>query len=683
MLATAQILPFRSNPVDLVDIAYQALERVGCTRRAGQEELSRKILDALLANEPLCAEAATGTGKTFAYLVGAILAQNQNTLPIVVSTATVALQEQVFYKDIPVLIEAGLLAEGTCFLSKGRNRYFCPQQAKAHLQSTSPAPLQLGLLEEATNLEDETEFYTHQMLGAWGDQSWSGDKDSWKGTVTPRVWQLIQADRDTCQGNTCPDFHECPFYIDRLNLTKAQVLVTNHDLLLADLKSRVEGQNSLFPFPSYQLLVDEAHHLPEIARKSADAEIDVRHSLKDLQQLQAWLQTCKLSGKSVDDLVVMKDAAYKALLPLLKTAEALRLKPESWFRFPSGKLTTTWRNPAQAASFKLSELSDGLQEFVRKLKYQKDPAALALLTQGRGLVQTIRTMSTGLARFSQMDPRFEEGARWIEATLTGLYLRYTPLSGADLLLEQLWAADIRTVMVSATLQALGTFDTFKEEAGLPTNTRFWVVPPVLPYRLSRIHCPPVHFRPTQPGFAENLVRELPWRINPREGTLLLFTNRSVMEEVVDHLPEYLRKLCLVQGRTATATLVNLHRQAIEQGRGSILVGLQSFSEGLDLPGALCTHVIITRLPFTVPGSPLEASREEMYGQDYFRKVMLPLTSRNLVQMAGRLVRRITDSGTITCLDARLSQSSYGKDLLDSLPDFTRDFSDSNRAGAIL
>lgn len=683
MPATAQILPFHPKPTDLVDIAYQALERVGCTRRSGQEELSRKILSALLAGEPLCAEAATGTGKTFAYLVGALLAQAQNALPIVISTATVALQEQVFHKDIPVLVEAGLLSADHCFLSKGRNRYFCPQQAKEHLSTTVAHPLQLALVEDYTNLEDETDFYTHQMLEAWVGQEWAGDRDSWPRAVSPRVWQLVQADRETCQGSTCPDFHECPFYKDRISLAKAQVLVTNHDLLLADLQSRTKGKNTVFPFPTYQLLVDEAHRLPEIARKSADSEIDVRKGLKNLQSLQSWLQTCRLSGKGVDDLVVMKDAAHAALLPLLKEAEALRLKPGAWFRFPQGKLTGTWKTPSQAASFRFTELSDGLQDFTRKLKYQKDPAALALLTQGRELIQQIRDMQTGLARFSEMDTRFQAGARWVEAASTGLFLRYAPLSGADILLEQLWASDIRTVLVSATLRALGTFDNYREEAGLPLNTRFWVVPPVLPYRLSLMHCPPLSFRPNDAGFAENLIKELPWRINPSEGTLLLFTNRETMEEVVDHLPEYLRKRCLVQGRTSTAGLVERHRHAIEKGEGSILVGLQSFSEGLDLPGKLCTHVIITRLPFVVPGSPLEESKEEVHGSDYFQKVMLPLTSRNLVQMAGRLVRRMTDTGKITCLDVRLRQSQYGKDLLDSLPDFTRDFSSGCGFGAIL
>lgn len=684
MSAAAQNIVAFPRSIDTVDIAYQALERKGFTRRKGQEDLSRQILNALLANEPLCAEAATGTGKTFAYLIGGILAQEQNGLPLVVSTATVALQEQIFYRDLPTLEEAGLVTPGSYVLSKGRNRYLCPQIARDFAEGHTTLLLQPSLFGGFEDPNATAGFFARQMWKAWEAGDWHGDRDSWSKLLEPRAWTRIQADRGSCQGNTCPDFHECPFYRDRLQFHDARILVANHSLVLADLELRAKGLEPLFPYASYQLLVDESHHLPEIVRQGGEATLPVRQAQARLGELGTWLNSCQQAGRSTQSLRPLLEAARKSLLPVRVLAENLLLQPGGdWFRFPKGKLDAHWSPVCRRASGDLMALSEALQEYVRKLRYQKDGIIPLLLEKARLFLEPLEKAATGLVRFSERDPAFQEGVRWVEADPNDLLLRYAPLHGKDLLLQWLWISEIRPVLVSATLQSLGSFDAFQEESGLPPNTRYWTVPPVLPYQHSVFHCPPLTFRPTDRDYAKNLTANLIQCLDPREGTLVLFTNRQVMENTVGLLPPELRELCLVQGRNTTRALVDQHGRAIAAGRGSILVGLQSFSEGLDLPGKLCTHVVLTRLPFAVPTTPLEEARREWLGGEWFQKSMLPKTARSLVQMAGRLVRRHNDRGRITCLDVRLREAAYGPALLKGLPNFQLDFSGLPHDGAIL
>lgn len=670
--------------IDLVEVAYQALERQGFTRRSGQEDLSRKIHKALLTNEPLCAEAATGTGKTFAYLIGGILAQEQNGLPLVVSTATVALQEQIFYRDLPTLAEAGLIAPDSFALSKGRNRYFCVSMAREAIDGIPVTRLQPSLFGGFENETQAISFFSRQMWQAWAAGNWNGDRDSWPKLLHEKAWAQVRAERGSCSGNTCPDFHECPFYQDRLRFGKAQILVANHSLVLADLAMRAQGRDPLFPYASYQLLVDEAHHLPEIVRQGGETIFPVRESQETLGKLGIWLNSCQQAGKTTKTLPDLLEAVRKSVLPLRVLAEGLRLQQEGdWFRFAQGKLDHSWSSASRQASGDFQALSDALQEYVRKLRYHKDGATPLLLERAREFLEPLEHTAAGLLRFSERDPVFLEGARWVESGGGDLCLRYAPLQGKDLLTQWLWSSEIRPILVSATLQSLGTFDSFREEAGLPPNTQYHTVPPVLPYRNSVLHCPPLDFWPTNPHYPQHLAKALQRCLDPNEGTLILFNSRQDMLRTISLLPPYLRERCLIQGQNSTHALIEQHRQAIAAGKGSILVGLQSFSEGLDLPGELCTHVVLTRLPFKVPGTPLEEAKREKAGSDWFRKGVLPSTARALVQMAGRLVRRTTDQGRITCLDARLRESSYGSDLLQGLPDFQLDFGPLPGTNAIL
>ncbi len=658
------------QPTDGVDIAYTAMTRSGFQRRPGQENLSRQIRDAFVGERPFCAEAATGTGKTLAYLIGALEARRSTGLPIVISTATVALQEQIYRKDLPALADAGLLSHTSFVLTKGRGRYFCPVNARA-AQSGNVNPLQMGLLEDFGDATAEADREVQGMLKVWDTGGWDGDKDSWRGRLPHLAWPLVQATRETCGGARCPEFADCPFYRDRLRMERAEILVANHSLVLADLRMRAEGIDPLFPFDSYQLVFDEAHHLPAIAQETGAGNASVTAAETLFRELKVWLTRCQDSGFRVAELLPLRTAAAKEVLKLEMQAEQQALEQAEWYRFPHGLLPSAWQTPAQSGADACGELLQALDELKTKMKRRSDPAALSLISQGRGYLEPLRQLHQGLVRFAGLDPLYPHCARWVEKTQEGNSLRTTPLDGAGVLQSLLWASNIRVVMVSATLQVLGDFSAFSESAALPPDTQFAVVPPVLPYHLSELRLPRLPFMPNDPGYADMLIQELSESVDPGAGTLVLFTNDKLMRSTADGLPETLRKICLVQGRGAVPALLDRHRKRIQAGQGSVLFGLQSFSEGLDLPGDLCTHVIITRLPFAFPDTPLEHARKEALGKDYFRKAVLPETARRLNQSAGRLVRLETDRGKITVLDQRLRLPGYGADLLRGLPPFSQ------------
>ncbi|MHB1666051.1 MAG: helicase C-terminal domain-containing protein [Thiomonas sp.] len=642
---------------------------MGFQRRSGQEDLSRRIRDALRSGRVLCAEAATGTGKTFAYLIGALEAQAENGLPIVISTATVALQEQIYRKDVPALVDAGLVSAGSFVLSKGRGRYFCPQMTR-HGLTGSAAPVQLGLMDGFEDAEADAMREAETMLEAWDQGQWDGDRDSWKGRFPRKTWPLVQASRETCSGKRCPEFGDCPFYRDRMRLEKARIVVANHSLVLADLKMRAEGVEPLFPFVEYLLVFDEAHHLPDIARDSGAGIAAVSAAESTLGQVNTWLHQAQEAGHRITEAVTPRRDTAKYCLRLESLAEQSSITPENWLRFRQGTVPAPWKPLATDAAVACGAFLTALGEIQGKMKNRKDPATLTLLNRGRVLTGEVQRLHQGLVRFAGLDPALPACARWVERhPEDGYRFCATPLEGAGVLQALAWAGGVRVVLMSATLRALGGFEAFAESAGLPGDTRFEVVPPVLPYHRSQFHLPPLPASPGDSGYPDMLVSELSRRLDPAEGSLVLFTNDRLMRWVAEQLPEPLRKRCLVQGRGAAPALLQRHKERIEAGQGSVLFGLQTFSEGLDLPGNLCTHVILTRLPFAFPATPLEEARQEAIGASYFRKVALPGAARRLVQAAGRLVRRDTDRGRITCLDLRLRDTDYGRAMLKDLPPF--------------
>ena len=252
----------------------------------------------------------------------------------------------------------------------------------------------------------------------------------------------------------------------------------------------------------------------------------------------------------------------------------------------------------------------------------------------------------------------------------------SPIVAAPMLVEHLWERAFASVVTSATLCALNSFDRFRSNAGTFKNALYQAVPGAFDYASAGVLAVPKIADASSPdAHTDGLVEKLPELIDRQQGTLVLFASRRQMEQVFDRLPADLADSILVQGDYSHAELIRRHKQCIDGGDGSIIFGLASFAEGVDLPGDYCRHVIIAKIPFAVPNDPIhEALSEwiEARGGKPFFEIALPDASLKLIQACGRLLRTEQDTGRVTILDRRVVTKGYGRQLLDSLPPFRRE-----------
>jgi len=254
----------------------------------------------------------------------------------------------------------------------------------------------------------------------------------------------------------------------------------------------------------------------------------------------------------------------------------------------------------------------------------------------------------------------------------------SPVQAAEILREQLWGTCYGAIITSATLKSLGNFNTLKRETGVPDFAQFLTVVGAFNYSQAAVLQVPsdcIEGNSIE-EHTDYIIHQLPTMIENRAGTLILFSSRRQMEQVYDSLARDMQKIILMQGQYSNREMVRLHKERVDQGKSSVLMGLASFAEGVDLPGNYCKHVVVAKLPFVVPDDPLhEALAEwiENKGGNSFFDLSLPIASLRLIQACGRLLRTETDTGTVSILDRRLLTKRYGNQLLDALPPFKRSF----------
>lgn len=677
--------------ITFIDECYGRLAALpGFTVRPGQRDLSLSICKAFVADEPIAAEAPTGTGKTIAYLIGAIAAAEKlrttKDIPIVVATATVGLQSQVLTGDLPRLVEAGILPEGASLLAKGRGRYFCVASAERLMEDGAPS-LQNDFWDEDGNQDAVELTAVSQLLESWHGNAWTGDIDSFTSPVPREAWQRVAANSATCLGHKCEHYNACPFFNARRSLSNARVVVANHDLVLSDLAMEKDGQDPLFP-GRYLLVFDEAHHLPDKALDIAAGEIDVPEMLEELPKAAAisrgWqkhpeflklLDKAKLSVSDFDTYPLLNGLeAIRDELALLNLDEDT---PE--LRFEKGELPAGLLAALKHAHSGVSVFKEALHDATRALKQSNLPEKNAAL---KPMVQELLFLSAGVgATLGGLEKTLrlliseERAVRWVERKEGGNSLHTSPLEGADVLRGLLWENErVAVAALSATLQDFEGFERFKMRSGAPSHLRTMALPHIFPYRENTMYLVSMSHTPRQEereDFIEELIASMPGFLNPAEGTLILFPSKNLMRAITPELKKHFPGKVLCQGDMGVKELVKAHKERIHAGKGSVLCGLATMAEGLDLPGELCTHVVICALPFTVPTSPVERELQEVLGRDYFSKRALPDTLTRLIQMTGRLMRRETDRGRITVFDKRLHTTRWGRKLMDAMPNFKR------------
>lgn len=667
-----------------VSEAYEALrEKAGLRTRHQQETLSAAVEDAFLKGVPLIAEAPTGTGKTIGYLVGALAAFHKTQTPIVVATATVALQEQLLTGDLPKLVAAGLVSKNEVIVAKGRGRYLC---AKAGEKLGGGHTSQTDMFENKETEKAQDLTGLPEMLEQFWAGTWDGDIDRWK-QKQPVFWSQIQANADTCTKTKCEFHDKCAFFKARASLFAAKIVVANHDLVLADLAMAAEDVEPVLAFPNYNLIFDEAHHLPDKAMEQGRASVEMERMDKALLAIPAWLEAvqkhpvvAKILDKTVDAGALENTSAVQSAVHRLRTAltHLPLIEGESIYAFVAGELPPHLATAVTSLQMQFEGVEEAMGEAMRLLKSDKlaeslGPGAAALLplqVSGSSLYSATRDSLKGLMKF--LSPKLP--VKWLDIGPAGMKLVASPLDGNEVLEGLLWKSTRAVpVMVSATIRDFKGFERFAARVGAPELRTELLVDPVLPYENARLVLPFMRNTPKQServGYEKELCKKLPAAIETSTGgALVLMPSFRMMEKIKAVLISKFGTAVLVQGSLPTKQLIAEHCKRIDAGRPSILIGVASLSEGLDLPGRYCSHVLIGAIPFASPVDPVERERSRQAGNKYFAKHSLPDAFVKLVQMTGRLIRREDDFGTITVFDGRLTKMGFGKQMLKALPGY--------------
>lgn len=647
----------------------------------------------------LVVEGPTGVGKSLAYLLaGGIMAQTRQK-KLVVSSATVALQEQLVGRDLPFVVEHSGLSLSFA-LAKGRGRYLCPyklyQLTQLNAQDSLQGFEQPSLLWDRKPKKEEIAVLRN-LADQFASRQFNGDRDTWPEQIDDQLWQKVTNDRHGCLKAACPNRSECPFFLARDTLENVDVVVANHDLLLADIGM---GGGVILPAPINSFYcIDEAHHLPQKALQQFAAEHSLNQAMWFLDRVGNVVD--KVAG--VLDKSELAVAATEAASGLQESLQEwlIQLAEEPDLRVEEGKNDSSWiwangqipahlavlvNNTAVCARMLLKHINS-LNEALSVARRDKnqDGSLLDLLSGDLGLLLSRSEQLVSV--WDLLATEVVEGeaplAKWIKR-LIGDKVDYSfhasPISSAAKLAYGLWHRAAGAVLTSATLRSLGNFDLLLQQTGLKGMTDTAMLALDSPFHFAEqgeLYIPALTASPREPAaHTAEIVQWLPKLINAHEeiGTLMLFSSRKQMQEVALKLPDTYLPLLLVQGELPKQVLLQRHRDAIDAGKPSIIFGLDSFAEGLDLPGELCVQVIIAKLPFAMPDNPIEKTRNqwiEARGGNPFMEITVPEASIKLVQAVGRLIRTESDYGRITILDNRILTARYGKQLLACLPPFKR------------
>lgn len=705
-----------------IQTAYsQLLESKGIKARYGQRLMIAEVANTLASADqgklenhqpPVCVvEAGTGTGKTIAYALAAIPIARALEKKLILTTATVALQEQIVYKDLPDIQQHSGL-EFSFALAKGRGRYLCLSKLDALLQATDANLQSMALypdeMPEQVSPEDLNNYQS--MLSALSAGDWDGDKDSWLQELQPAFWSRITTDHAQCTGRRCSNVNQCSFFKAREQLDKVDVIVTNHDLVLADLAL---GGGAILSEPEDSIFVfDEGHHLP-------DKTINHFASFTRVVSTQRWLeQGIKALARAASELG--EEALGSGLKGLPLVMETLRQqlggvyqgmeqlfeaqpgqdpasfssrrgdRDHAYLRFSDGLVPDTLREQAKSLRDEYANMYDLLDRVCDQLEEAMEASGGSVpRQQAENWFPPLSMMRSRAEANLQLWSDYSRAAavedppqgRWI-SMLEGaggnidFEVSSSPIIAAGTLGSFLWNRCFAAVVTSATLAALGTFDRFALRAGTPSHTRYVRVPSPFNYaEAGELVVPAMDCDPSQvEQHTEAVIRLLPGLLRPGEGSLVLFASRRQMEDVFEGLESDWQQRILVQGNYSKQELLRLHRQAVDGGEASVIFGLASFAEGIDLPGVYCQHVVIAKIPFAVPDQPVESALAEWIksrGGNPFMDIAVPDAAVKLVQASGRLLRTEADSGQITLLDRRIVTRRYGKAMLDSLPPFRR------------
>ncbi|MCS7026667.1 MAG: DEAD/DEAH box helicase [Bryobacteraceae bacterium] len=606
--------------------------------RAGQAEMAEAVEAALQERRHLIVEAGTGTGKTLAYLVPAILSGRR----IVVSTATKNLQEQLFLKDVPFLQQHFSQPLRVCYM-KGRANYLCLQK----LFAAESAPLLDGL-EEMADFEQIRRWAQHTETGDRAEISQLPEDST--------AWTKLDARRERCSGQRCPQFERC--FITRMHqrAQESDVIIVNHHLLFADLAVKDEDFGGILPEYT-ALILDEAHEIEDIAGNYFGLTVSNYQVLDLAQDLAAVSRQKQFASAELERNLVRLQESADRFFGLFGEAEGRRgFDQHDSFLRQYGQQYEEMLAALERIWTVLELIPNTIEEI------------LPLLRRARDLHSAIRFW---------MESRDGKFVYWTERRGRGCFLQATPIDVSELLREKLFERLDTVILTSATLTVASSFDYVQSRLGIP-GARTLEVASQFDYQRQALFYVPEHLPdPRSPGFLEQACQEI-WRLlrASRGRAFVLFTSYQQMRAAYERLSARVDFPLLLQGAAPRHTLLEKFRETPH----AVLFATSSFWQGVDVPGEQLSCVIIDRLPFAVPTDPVVEARMRFIresGGNPFYDYQIPQAAIALKQGFGRLIRSRSDRGVLALLDNRIIKQRYGQVFFDSLPSyrFTRDWTE--------
>ena len=595
--------------------------------RTEQEDMAHKIFSTISKGKNLVCEAGTGTGKTIAYLVPALLSKQK----VIISTGTRHLQDQLYQKDLPLAIEA-VASVVTTMVLKGRSNYLCLHHMETLIHNTKDLNYQ--------NMSDL------QEVVQWSSSTKTGDINELvmieeNSVIRSKITSTIE----NCLGQSCPSFNDCFVFKNRKAALESDLLITNHHLLLSDMSLREKGFGEVLPMADV-IIFDEAHQLPELASTYfsqtissrqlleliTDIKIADREEAGDMQQLEGALAKFE---KEIRDVRLVFSREDKRL---------------NWLE--------VWEN---------SLLSVELTKMMISFQIVLD--ILENVSQRGKLLDNC--WQRGKAQYNFIDVYIEtnkeESIRWIEIRGHHLYLNHTPVNISETFQKRLNEYNAISIFTSATLAINDDFNYYSRQLGLEEcQTHVWNSP--FDYQKQTCLYVPLDLPdPNQFKYFDAFIERTIKLLSYSQGhAFILFTSHQALKKSANILSKKIKYPILIQGQTPRSELLNQFRDT----EHAVLLGTSSFWEGVDVKGEALSLVVIDKLPFASPDDPVLQARLNHYskkGMNPFMDYQVPQAAIGLKQGVGRLIRDVTDRGVCVICDKRVVTKVYGKRIIRALP----------------
>lgn len=595
----------------------------GYSPRDVQLEMAIAVTTALEQKQILLAEAGTGTGKTYAYLIPSIMSGKK----IIISTGTKNLQDQLFHRDIP-LIRKTLGVPFKVALLKGRSNYLCLHRLHTYSHNSS-------------NLEVLTTF---AAIKNWSEQSVDGEVERFPTKLTNQILPYVTSTTENCLGHECEFFNKCFLFKARRQAQEADVVIINHHLFFADHRLRESSISELLP-DCDAVIFDEAHQLPDIATHFLGETLSSRQIIFLARDLQNEAQI------EAGDMPILKQYAERLIA-------ATTFLLASFGTVGRGSWEYIVNRPQLSAALK--NFHELLTESLQLLEQ--------VAIRGKGLENCYKRMLDLAMRFARLTVRFPEGqVHWYELDNDSFAIHHTPMYVGDYFNELLAAKHQTWIFTSATLSLGGNFSHFEFSLGLKNTIKLHLESPFNFSKQAMMYLPLHNYQPNHETYLRDILEEaLPLLRLTKGRTFFLFTSHKALRQAALYLKPILNNPLLVQGEASKAQLLKTFCSM----DNAILLGTSSFWEGVDIKDNHLYCVIIDKIPFMVPDDPILKARVDFYkkqGKNPFLEYQLPHAVIAMRQGVGRLIRATSDKGVLMICDPRLIQKDYGKIVLQSLP----------------